>query len=343
MSLSTYGEFDLIRRIQQRVRPAGAEVIVGIGDDAAAVQLTPGAIALFTTDTLVEGIDFDLAFSTYAQVGWKSLAANLSDIAAMGGEPRYALVTLCLPATRSVTDVDAIYDGLGRLAGRFGVTIIGGDLSATTGPTVISITVIGEVEPDRVLRRTGANIGDLLCVTGGLGASDAGLRLLQRAHRDPTARAWLEQYATTLNKHRSPVPRVAEARVLARSGRVHAMIDISDGLSTDVLHLVQASGTGICLDVRRLPMTPETQQAAAALDVNPTDLALHSGEEFELLCAVAPADANALCQRVTEVTGTPMTVIGTVTPPEAGHVWMDDRGDHPLMAGGYEHFKSSDK
>lgn len=339
MSLDAYGEFELIRRIQQHVRASGTSVVIGIGDDAAAVCPTPGTVTLLTTDTFVEGIDFDLEFSTFVHVGWKGMAANLSDIAAMGGEPRYALVTLCLPISRSVADVDAIYDGVEKLAGRCGVTIIGGDLSATTGPTVLSITLMGETEPDRVLRRSGARVGDTLCVTGDLGASDAGLRLLQRARLDPVCRSWLDQYPAILDKHRTPVPRVDEGRILARSGSVHAMIDVSDGLSADVLHLGQASGVGIRLDVRWLPVTPETRNAAAVLNVNPTDLALHSGEEFELIFAVAPDDAHAVCRHVTDTTGTPATIIGTVTPPADGDVWVDDRGEHPLIPGGYDHFK----
>lgn len=343
MLLGSFGEFDLIRRIQRQVRASGAGVLAGIGDDAAVVRLTPGAVALFTTDTFVEGIDFEVDFSTWTQIGWKGMAANLSDIAAMGGEPRYALVTLCLPVSRPVTDVDALYEGLETLAGRFGVTIIGGDLSATAGPTVVSITLIGESEPGCPLLRSGARVGDTLCVTGDLGASDAGLRFLQHARRDPACRSWPERYAATVNKHRTPVPRVVEGRTLARSGRVHAMIDISDGLSTDVLHLGQASGVGIRLDVQRLPILPETRDAAAALHLSPTDLALHSGEEFELVCAVAPDDADALCQMVTAATGTPMTAIGTVTSPEAGNIRVDDRGEHPLVSGGYEHFGDQTK
>ena len=336
MSLKSYGEFNLIRRIRDRVQASHPDVVIGIGDDTAAIRPTPGMLMLPTTDTFVEGLDFDLDFSTWFHIGWKSLAANLSDVAAMGGVPRYALVTLCLPDDRAIEDVDAFCDGMVQLAERFGALIIGGDLSGMPGPATVSITLIGEALPDRVIRRTGAQVGDMICVTGDLGASDAGLRLLGHVRRHPGDGAWLKRYAVTVDKHRAPVPRVHEARILADSGAVHAMIDISDGLSSDVRHM--GHGVGISIDTGTLPITRETRDTARALDIVSTDLALHSGEEFELLCSVDRTEASGLCRRVTEATGTPMTIIGEITPEASGYSWHDDTGIYPLVSGGYDHF-----
>jgi thiamine-monophosphate kinase len=268
------------------------------------------------------------------------MAANLSDVAAMGGVPRYALVTLCMPEERSVEDVDAFYDGLMRLATRFDVRIIGGDISGMPGPATVSITVLGETPEARMVRRSGAQAGDLICVTGDLGASEAGLRLLQAA-RQRKKTAWMDLFEKTITKHRLPLPRVREAQLLAASGAVHAMIDISDGLSADALHMGEDSGVGLSLDARRWPIDAQTRAAARKLHLNPVELALNSGEEFELLCAVAPDAAPDLCRRTMDATGTPLTIIGEARTEAYGFSWQDETGTHPLISGGYDHFSGS--
>lgn len=337
--IRSYGEFELIRRIRQRLHPPGDEVMLGIGDDAAAVRPTPGMATLYSTDTLVEQVDFVRDFSSWDQVGWKSMAANLSDIAAKGGIPRYALVTLCLPDDMRVEEVDALIDGMERLARQHDTAVIGGDLSGTPGPAAVSITIIGEAPPDQFVLRSGARIGDALCVTGHLGASAAGLRLLHQHRQNAITNAGLNAFARVLEKHRTPEPRIEEGRMLAASGWVHAMIDISDGLSADALHLAQDSKTGISLFTRDLPVEKETRQAAGALGLDPVQLALHSGEEFELLCAVDARNAGQLCQKVTEATGTAMAVIGEITPISRGYIRYEDGKKYPLHPEGYDHFK----
>ena len=333
-------EFKLIRRIQQQRSPESDHVLIGIGDDTAAVRPTPGMASLVTTDTFVEGLDFDLAFSTWLQIGWKSMAANISDIAAMGGQPRYALTTLCLPDHRTATEIDALYEGMDGLIKQLDlpISIIGGDLSGITGPTVISITLMGEAAPERMLRRSGALVGDRICVTGHLGASEAGLRLLQQT-RPPADHTLLKRYEGTVEKHRTPVPRAQEARLLADSGYVSAMIDISDGLSSDLLHIGRSSHVGLSLDVEALPITAETHAAARTLHADPVKLAMQSGEEFELLCTIEPDQVEPLAARLADQTGIALTPIGEVVAESEGFSWYDTAGRHLLIPEGYEHFK----
>ena len=335
-------EFELIRRIMDSLTEVAPSVLIGPGDDAAAVQPGPGMTTLLTTDTFVEGVDFDVEFSTWRQIGWKSMAANLSDIAAMGGAPGHALTTLCLPAHRDVKDVEALYDGFRDVARHSSesLSIVGGDLSSTDGPTVISITLTGEAEKERLLRRGGARVGDTLCVTGHLGASETGLRLLQSARGRTDATGWLGLYADTLSRHRTPVPRVREGSMLARSGWVHAMIDVSDGLSSDTLHLCRNSGVGVIMDGTAVPVAEETRLAMEELRADPVRTVLESGEEFELLCAVDPARVESLAIELAGRTGTTLTPIGEIVPVDRGCTRTGDTGTHPLRPEGYEHFRS---
>ncbi len=335
-------EFELIRRIGSALPDPDPSVLLGIGDDAAAVAPTAGMATLLSTDTFVESVDFDVAFSSWRQIGWKCMAANYSDIAAMGGVPRHALTTLCLPAHRTAEEVEALYAGIRDLAQHTGhaVSIVGGDLSATDGPTVISITVRGEAAEKEITARGGARVGDILCVTGHLGASETGLRLLQSAREHPETAMAADRFESVLCRHRTPVPRVSEGGILARSGWVHAMIDVSDGLSSDALHLGRSSGVGLNLDGNALPIADETRRAVEVLRLDPVGTALESGEEFELLCAVAPDGVDRLAAELAERTGTPLATIGECVSQDRGYTITDDAGPRPLRPAGYEHFRS---
>ncbi len=335
-------EFELIRRIRTVLPEPDPSVLLGAGDDAAAVAPGPGMTTLLTTDTFVEGVDFDVAFSSWRQIGWKSMAANFSDIAAMGGVPRHALTTLCLPAHRTAKDVEALYAGFRELTRQTGLTvsIVGGDLSSTDGPTVVSIAVSGEAAEEHITTRKGARVGDVLCVTGNLGASEAGLRLLQSAREQPVAERPADRFEDALSRHRTPVPRVREGEILARSGCVHAMIDVSDGLSSDALHLCRDSGVGLTLNGTALPVADETRRAMEELRLDPVGTALESGEEFELLCAVAPDRVDHLAAELAERTGTPLTPIGECVSGDRGCEITDHTGRRPLHPKGYDHFGS---
>ena len=357
------GEFEVIRRIGHALPEPDPSVLLGVGDDAAAITPTPGMTTLLTTDTFVEGVDFDLAFSSWRQIGWKCMAANFSDIAAMGAVPRHALTTLCLPGHRALEDVEALYAGFHDLAGHAGhpVSIVGGDLSSTDGldgPTVISITLSGEAAEEHIVRRSGARAGDILCVTGHLGASEIGLRLLRlarerlaegrpategtatsgAAERPDSKQSSKDRFEGVLCRHRTPVPRVREGVLLANSGWVRAMIDVSDGLSSDALHVGRDSGVGLNLDGNALPITEETRRAMEELRLDPVGTALESGEEFELLCAVAPEGVERLAAELAEHTGTPLTPIGECVTAARGYTITDHTGSRPLRPKGYEHF-----
>ena len=335
-------EFELIRRIGRALPEPDPSVLLGIGDDAAAIVPASGMTTLLTTDTFVESVDFDVAFSSWRQIGWKCMAANYSDIAAMGGVPRHALTTLCLPVHRTAEDVEALYTGFRDLAHHTGhaVSIIGGDLSGTDGPTVISITLRGEAARKDLTARDGARVGDILCVTGHLGASETGLRLLQSAREIPDTVRTAAQFEGVLHRHRTPAPRVREGGILARSGWVHAMIDVSDGLSSDALHLARGSGVGLNLDGNALPIADETRRAMEELRLGPIRTALESGEEFELLCAVAPDEVNRLAAELVERTGTSLVPVGECVSADQGYTVSDHAGPRPLRPEGYEHLKS---
>ncbi len=335
-------EFELIRRIRTALPEPDPSVLIGVGDDAAAVEPGPGMTTLLTTDTFVEGVDFDVAFSSWRQIGWKSMAANYSDIAAMGGVPRHVLTTLCLPTRRTANDVEVLYAGFRDLTRHTGlsVPIVGGDLSSTDGPTVVSITVRGEAEEKYITKRCGARPGDTLCVTGHLGASETGLRLLRSSREQSVPGSLPDRFEDALFRHRTPVPRVREGGILARSGRVRAMIDVSDGLSSDALHLCRDSGIGLALDGTALPIEDGTRRAMEDLRLDPVRTALESGEEFELLCAVSPDGVDDLAAELAECTGTPLTPIGECLSEDRGCTFTDHAGRRPLRPKGYDHFRS---
>ena len=359
------GEFEVIRRIGHGLPKPDPSVLLGVGDDAAAITPAPGMTTLLTTDTFVEGVDFDLAFSSWRQIGWKCMAANFSDIAAMGGVPRHALTTLCLPAHRSMEDVETLYAGFHELAGHAGhpVSIVGGDLSSTDGPTVISITVSGEAAEEHITRRSGARAGDILCVTGHLGASETGLRLLRSAREQAAAQGMAAQGTAAQGTiaqgrresgwHRTnrrtgstaccaatapPFHGSEKAFYWRNSGWVRAMIDVSDGLSSDALHVGRDSVVGLNLDGNALPIAEETRRAMEELRLDPVGTALESGEEFELLCAVAPEGVERLAAELAERTGTPLTPIGECLSTDRGCTFTDRTGPRTLRPKGYDHF-----
>ena len=231
----------LIERIATRIPPAPSFVVVGIGDDAAVVEPERNALEVITTDSQVEGVHFDQTFVSAADIGHKALAVNLSDLAAMGALPRVALLSLVLPPAWPVANVDALVDGMIALAERARISIVGGNIARSPGPLIVDVTVTGSVHRRRVLTRAGARAGDELYVTGMLGGSAAGLRMLRRA-RDATA----DQAATDnlIMRYRRPEPRTRFGLMLGRNRAARACIDLSDGLADGVRQIGNASGLG---------------------------------------------------------------------------------------------------
>ncbi|HEU0164233.1 MAG TPA: thiamine-phosphate kinase [Thermomicrobiales bacterium] len=304
--VSDIGEFELIERLRaaipESVRTTG-QVSTGIGDDAAIWMPTPGLASVITTDTLVEGVHFRLDWTGWISLGFKALAVNLSYIAAMGAIPRLATVSLGLRGTERVANLVALYQGIGRLAETHGVALVGGDIVHDPDHVTISVTAIGEVEPERVLRRSGALAGDLICVSGSIGASAAGFEIL----RDPVPYIGLATTGLLKAAHERPNPRVALGRLLGEIGATAAM-DLSDGLLGDLPKILAASGVAATIDSRSLPVAPAVKALFPDLWI---DLALRGGEDYELLFTIPPGLFPALAARVEEI-GATVTAIGTI-------------------------------
>jgi thiamine-monophosphate kinase len=326
VKLDELGEFGLIERIAARVSP-GADVTIGIGDDAAAVVPTPGLLILTTSDMLVEGIHFDLAYCDPLTLGRKSLAVNLSDIAAMGGKPRWFLLSLALPRELHCEFLDSFIDGMLQLAGEFDVTLIGGDTCASGAGVVISITVLGEQRSELVVQRRGARPGDLIFVTGTLGDASLGLELLRHGKRENLP----------IKRHLDPSPRVREGAALACAGLPTAMIDLSDGLLADLGHILDNSGVGARLEVGRLPLSGSFLEYSATLPGDPLLFPLAGGEDYELLFT-APASKDTAVREILAQLSTQVTVIGAITSAIGITAFAPDGADYSALRRGYNHF-----
>lgn len=326
------GEFGLIGLLSEIVSRGVADprILLGPGDDAAAWRVGDATL-LATTDTMVQGVHFTTE-STWREVGWKALATNLSDIAAMGGVPQYALVALSLPDDTEVDDVVQLCHGMKEVADRFQVAIIGGNISSAP-VAVVTLTVIGQAQPEGVLTRSGAVPGDLIAVTGYLGSSAAGFKMLTDHLRfAPQTTAFLRK------AHLQPWPRIAEGQLLVKQG-VRAAIDISDGLVADLGHLCKASQTGAVVKADAVPIHPEV---TAAFPQECLDFALAGGEDYELLFTASEevvGRVKASMARSKHGADCPITVIGEITPK--GGVSVVDKEGRPLAAGekGWDHFK----
>lgn len=312
-SLREIGELGLIRQIRRWVPPLPPSVL-GIGDDAAAVPYDRRRKLLLAVDSLVENVDFRRRRTAPESVGRKALAVNLSDLAAMGGSPLYALVSLGLPPGLKADYVERFYRGLSRLARRWKTAVVGGDISRSE-VFFASVTVAGWAEHGKIARRSGARPGDWILVTGSLGGSISG-------------------------KHLTFIPRIDEARILLSRFRVHAMIDVSDGLIQDLKHILEASSRGARIDLDAVPVSRAARLRATARR-SALEAALSDGEDFELLFTVSPAQGKKILS-LKRLGDTPVTRIGTVTR-ERG-LWLETKSGK-ISAGkmdrrwkGYQHF-----
>lgn len=330
--LRDLGEDPVIEAIRRILPESAAGVVVGIGDDAAILECPSGRHLVLTVDTLVEGVHFRHGWATAADVGYKALAVSISDIAAMGGLPRQAVVSVVAPASTPVEWVEGLYRGLADAGARFAVSVVGGNLARTEGPVVVDVAALGEVEPELCLRRSGARPGDAVVVTGTLGRARGGLIALERGMQDP---AW----EPLVRAYRRPSPRLREARAVASCRWATAMMDISDGLALDLSRMCAASGVGVCLDAEALPVDPALRALAERLDEDAVALALGGGEDYELLVAVPPDRAPAQVAILQSEAGTPAAVVGVFTPPAEGRTVVHRGVRRPLPAGGWDHFR----
>ena len=342
MTLQRLGELGLIRRIREWIGAGGPSVQTGIGDDAAVLSVAPGAALLATTDLVIEDVHFRRAWASPRDIGWKAMAVNLSDIAAMGGTPRWALVALALPEGTEPADVDAFYEGMLEAAAPHGVVIVGGDTSASRAGWVINVTLLGEHAGSPRLR-SAAKPGDAVAVTGSLGRAAGGLAVLEMGHqRAREAGLGAPHWEALTAAHLRPTARIEEGRWLGAVPGVHAMMDCSDGLSTDLGHICRESGVGARVLLDRVPVAAEARAAAAAIGADALRWAVSGGEDFELLLTCDPAAVEALASGLTRATGTPLTVIGEIEGLKEGVVFVDSTGRPVPVPGGYEHFHAGD-
>ncbi len=328
------GETALIGAMAEVFGPPPPGVVLGIGDDCAAVSLKSIAgNLLWTTDTLVEGVHFSLSYTTLAQLGWKALAVNLSDIAAMGGEPLHALVSLGWPPDRNLAPALELAAGLAQAAREYGVAIIGGDTVASPGGVAVTVTLTGVAPARRMLRRDRARVGDLIYLTGELGEAAAGLLVLKRR---PDLDADLQ--AALVTAHLAPKPQLLAGRLLAGQALAAAAIDTSDGVASDLYHLCLASGVGAVIPAAAVPVSPRVLAAAPYLQADPLRLALMGGEDYQLLFTSPPRKAVRLHQAFAGVGLPPPLLLGEIVAGDRVYL-IDGASQVDISGAGYDHFQ----
>lgn len=329
--LTEIGEFGLIDLIKQDTIHDQGTVVVGIGDDAAVLLPTPRQLQLLTTDMLVESIHFNLTTTTPWQLGYKAIAVNLSDIAAMGGTPRHAVISVALPATTPTEFIINLYQGMKEICREYSVNIVGGDTVSSPQGLVINVTVAGEVEPANLVKRSGAKTGDIIAVTGVLGNSAAGLDLLSVGEWEDYAFAW-----PLVTAHLTPRPQVKTGAILAAAGAT-SMDDLSDGLASESHEIAEASNVGVRLYAAQIPLSAELKQAVEKLDKQALDYALYGGEDFQLLFTMEPSNYETLLADHPDLQ---LVRIGEIVEVSQGVTLVDEEGRVQILeAQGYNHFR----
>jgi thiamine-monophosphate kinase len=333
-------EFQLIETLHRRYGQTGPHVVRGIGDDAAVVTPLKGHEMVLTTDLLAEGVHFNLKTATFEDIGYKAAAANLSDIAAMGAKPDYLLVSLAIPSSRAAPEIQRLYRGLMSACRPYGVELIGGDTSASRQGLFLNIVLIGSVPVGHALTRDGARVGDLLYITGTIGDSLAGLRLLSARHG--TKRSVLASNKRSaqelIRRHLRPTPRLGMGQALSRQRLATAAIDLSDGLSGDVRHICAQSHVGVGIDVEALPISSALREYAGIHKLDPIDVALQGGEDYELLFTAAPRHRKRVEQLGRQI-DCGLSCIGIIKPSAYGLRTKDQSGALrrlPMLS--YQHF-----
>lgn len=337
-SLNTIGEFGLIRQLRRQWPTSSPWIITGIGDDAAILKTPPSQQLLISTDVLIEDVHFDLNYQTPKDLGWRAGVANLSDIAAMGGTPLYLLVSMALPIRVSPQRVRELYRGIQAACRPFNVELIGGDTSSSPSKIFLSLTIIGSVGVNRALTRNNAKIGDHIYVTGTLGDSNAGLRILQTRSANRRRPSAVETFL--VRRHLQPPPRVHVGQLLANRKLAHAVIDLSDGLSSDAGHVCEESRVGAEIRATALPLSSQLRDFARRDKRDPIEIALQGGEDYELLFT-APAKHHQKVLRVSEQTKVPITCIGEIKPETFGRQLVLPSGrKQKLSSESFRHFNS---
>lgn len=339
--VSTVGEFGLIDRMMARIGDSGStdSILCGAGDDAAVYRAKEGSVQVITTDALIEGVHFDRSFTPMSYLGIKAIAVNVSDIVAMNARPRVATIALGIPRNFSLEMAESLYDGIAQACKTYGVQLVGGD-TTTSHALSLSITIVGEASAEDLVFRRGANVGDLFCVTGDLGASYAGLQVLvdQRRALDELGEEYepdLEPHRFVIDRHLKPEARLDFVDVLQKLRvKPTAMIDISDGLASEVNHICKQSGVGATIQVSNIPFDAVTRAVADQFMQDVDTYAFFGGEDYELLFSAHPDDAQKIAKAGHCV------VIGRVEDATVGIRALGEDGQIvPLDgSGGYDHF-----
>lgn len=336
--IAALGEFGLIDHLTRNIELQNASSLLGVGDDAAVIDHF-GKQTVVTTDLLIEGVHFDLMYTPLRHLGYKSVVVNLSDIYAMNAIPTQVVIGLGFSNRFSLEALDEFYEGIYAACTKYGVDLVGGDTTSSQRGFIISVTAIGEVTPDQYVKRSTAQKGDLLCVSGDLGAAYVGLLFLEREKKiyleSPGVQPDLEGESYVVGKLLKPEARkdiiefFAEAEV-----RPTAMMDVSDGLSSEILHICKDSALGCVVYEDKLPISEEMKMAAYKFEIDPTACALSGGEDYELLFTIPQAEYDKL------VLNEQISVIGYMTEPEQGSNIITKGGSkYPITAQGWNHLK----
>ena len=331
-NLKDIGEFGFIARFASQFDGFIKKGELGIGDDCAVIPINEEESYVVCTDLLTEGIHFLKDKITPQELGHKVLAVNLSDIAAMGAEPKYSFLSIGIPENSSVSYMDAFIEGFYALSEKYGIPLMGGDTTKTVDKLMINVMVIGQCKNSELRLRSMAQEGDLICVTGSLGDSAGGLQVLLNE---------LDQSSDTdflIKKHHLPNPRIEEGCFLSKQASVGAMIDISDGIPSDLLHILKASNKAAKVDIDALPISNQLQKVAQKYQWNAIDLATSGGEDYELLFTVRADDIERLKKEYLANFSEEITIIGAVKSGEPNIAWYKDGEKIKLNKSGFNHF-----
>lgn len=336
-TIDTLGEFGLIEHLTRRFELSNPTSAKGIGDDAAVISPT-GKQIIVSTDLLVEGVHFDLMYTPLRHLGYKAIVVNLSDIYAMNAQPKQVTVSIAISSRFTIEAMDEIYEGIFHACKVYGVDLVGGDTTSSTKGLIISVTAIGEADADKIVYRNGAKEGNLICVTGDLGAAYLGLQILEREKRlfleNPEIQPELDDQKYLVGRQLKPEARKEIIEYFDEIGLVPtAMMDLSDGLSSDMLHICKQSGVGCEVHESRVPISEDAYNQALKFNMDPITCALNGGEDYELLFTIEAEDETKLADHPY------ISVIGQITSKHDGCVLLTKGGNkHRLTAQGWKHF-----
>lgn len=341
MKLKNIGEFGLIKKVTKDITVDKSTVVVGVGDDVAVIKTKSEKYALLTCDVLIEGTHFKRETITPFQLGRKAIAINVSDIAAKGGIPNQALISIGLTKDIKVEYVEEIYRGIKDCAKKYDIDIVGGNTALSRNKIFVDIFLIGEIEPEFLLLRSGAKVGDRILVTGNLGDSSAGLKIIENQDIKFTDIKLEKRYKNNLKiAHLNPYPRLVEGRIIAKNKLANCMMDISDGLSGDLAKICEESNVGALIWEEKIPMSKETFAFAKSIGKNPLDFAIHGGEDYELLLTALPENVDTIIGKVKKKTETKVTEIGEIKDKEfCIKIAKTDGKVAPLNIYGWDHFR----